>query len=370
LFGAGLARDLNGEVARTVAAVNAGGSPVLAVDLPSGIDGRTGEVRGVAIRAMRTITFFRLKPGHLLLPGRTHCGVTEVAQIGIPESVLATLRPTAFHNGPALWGASLRKPAAEDHKYSRGHAFVVSGPASSTGAARLAAAGALRIGAGAVTVASPPDALAVNAAHLTAIMLRSIDGSDALERLLSDPRAKAVVVGPANGVGEATRANAEAALRSAAGVVLDADALTSFSAAPGRLFKAIAERSAPVVVTPHAGEFARLFDDTGPKLDRARAAAAESGAVVVLKGADTVIAAPDGRAAINSNAPPDLATAGSGDVLAGMIAGLLAQGAAGFEAAAAAVWVHGAAGAAVGRGLIAEDLPGAVPRVLQALEEG
>jgi hydroxyethylthiazole kinase-like uncharacterized protein yjeF len=302
------------------------------------------------------------------LPGRIHCGVTEVAQIGIPERVLETIRPLTFHNIPSLWQSQIRPPRPDDHKYARGHTFVVSGSAAATGAARLAAAGALRIGSGAVTVASPPGAVIVNAAHLTAIMVRAFDGAAELADLLADPRPKAIVVGPGNGVGAATRQNVEAALRSDAAVVLDADALTSFREERAELFASIRNRLKPAVLTPHEGEFARLFATTGSRLDRARAAAAESGAVVVLKGYDTVIAAPDGRAAINSNAPADLATAGSGDVLAGIVAGLLAQGLAGFEAAAAGVWIHGAAGEACGRGLIAEDLPAAIPAVLRRLE--
>lgn len=368
LFGAGLARPLTGEVAAIVDALNAAGRPVLAVDLPSGIDGRTGEVQGTAVRATRTITFFRLKPGHLLMPGRLHCGVTEVAQIGIPDHVLTTLTPATFQNAPALWREHLRPPQPGDHKYARGHAYVVSGPASATGAARLAAAAALRIGAGAVTVASPPDAVLVNSAHLTAIMVRKFDGAAELAGLLAEPRQKSIVLGPGNGVGTATRANVEAALASDAAIVLDADALTSFAGQSGSLFTSIIEGGRPVVLTPHEGEFARLFESGGSRLDRARSAAAESGACVVLKGYDTVIAAPDGRAAINSNAPADLATAGSGDVLAGIIAGLLAQRLPAFEAAALGVWMHGAAGEACGRGLIAEDLPAALPGVLQRLE--
>jgi len=371
LFGAGLARPLLGGAARTVEALNASGLPVLAVDLPSGIDGRTGAAEGAAVRATRTVTFFRLKPGHLLLPGRLHCGVTEVAQIGIPDTVLESIHPATFHNVPALWREHLRWPKAGDHKYLRGHTYVVSGPPSQTGAARLAAAAALRIGSGAVTVASPPASVMVNANHLTAVMVRAFSDATALAEMLSDPRPKAVIVGPANGVGPDTRANVEAALGSDAAVVLDADALTSFKDDPKALFSTVKKRLAPVVLTPHEGEFGRLFKPAGgSRLDSARAAASESGAIVVLKGSDTVIAAPDGRAAINSNAPPDLATAGSGDVLAGIIGGLLAQGLPGFEAACAGVWVHGASATMCGRGLIAEDLPSAIPAVLQNLDRG
>jgi hydroxyethylthiazole kinase-like uncharacterized protein yjeF len=369
LFGAGLARPLKGDVASLVERLNGTtGAQVLAVDLPSGVNGRTGAVDGAAVRATRTVTFFRLKPGHLLLPGRLYCGPTDVADIGIPDSVLAEIHPATFHNLPALWRSRLRVPQPADHKYARGHAFVVSGPSSATGAARLAAAGALRAGAGAVTVASPPDAVLVNASQLTAIMVCECDGPAALSDLLADPRPKSVVIGPGNGVGAETCANVEAALASEAAVVLDADALTSWANQREALFASIKSRLRPVVLTPHEGEFARLFAAEGPRLDRARAAAAASGAVVVLKGYDTVIAAPDGRAAINSNAPADLATAGSGDVLAGIVAGLLAQGLPGFEAATAGVWMHGAAATAVGRGLTAEDLPLAIPAVLRQLD--
>jgi hydroxyethylthiazole kinase-like uncharacterized protein yjeF len=368
LFGAGLARPLSGEAATIVDRLNASSVPVLAIDLPSGVDGRTGAADGVAVRATRTVTFFRLKPGHLLLPGRTLSGQIEVAQIGIPDEVLSSIAPKTFQNRPELWRKELAQPQPDDHKYRRGHTFVVSGPPDRTGAARLAAAAALRIGAGAVTVASPPDAVLVNASHLTAVMVRDFVGAAGLADLLSGPRPKSVVVGPANGVGGSTRANVEAALASDAAAVLDADALTSFKEDRSALFSSVRNRRPPVVLTPHEGEFSRLFSAGGSRLDRAREAAAESGAIVVLKGSDTVIATPDGRAAINSNAPPDLATAGSGDVLAGLIGGLLAQGLPGFEAACAGVWVHGAAAAAFGRGLIAEDLPDLVPRVLRDLE--
>jgi ADP-dependent NAD(P)H-hydrate dehydratase / NAD(P)H-hydrate epimerase len=368
LFGAGLTRPLDGPAAKIVEAVNGSGAPVLAVDLPSGVDGRTGEVKGAALRARRTVTFFRLKPGHLLMPGRMHCGEREVAGIGIPDSVLAKIGPRTFQNLPALWRSDFREPSPLDHKYARGHVFVTSGPASATGAARLAAAGALRIGAGVVTVVSPPDAVLVNATHLTAIMVRSSKGPEDLARLLSSGRPSAAVIGPGNGVGSTTRANVEAALASPAAVVLDADALTSWEDSPATLFAQISNRAAPVVLTPHEGEFARIFRHSGARIDRARSAAVECGAVVVLKGYDTIIAAPDGRAAINANAPADLATAGSGDVLAGVVAGLLAQTVPAFEAACAAVWMHAEAANIVGRGLISEDLPTALPVVLRRLD--
>lgn len=391
LLGAGLSRPLDGTSAQVVAAINAAGKPVLAVDVPSGLDGTTGQAHGPVVQATRTITFFRLKPGHLLLPGRLLCGEVGLADIGIPAQVLAEVSPQTFANGRLLWQASFPVPSLDAHKYARGHAVVVSGPPEGTGAARLGARGALRIGAGLVTLAGSGAATAINATHSTAVMVSAVTTDGALAEFLSDKRRNAVLIGPGAGVAAATAENVITVLGSAAAVVLDADALTSFvpdaSEAPVKaaglgfvvrdadpepvkegLFAAIKARQAPVVLTPHEGEFKRLFGELpGSKVERARAASTASGAIVVLKGPDTVIAAPDGRAAINSNAPPWLATAGSGDVLAGFITGLLAQHMPAFEAACAAVWLHGECADDVGIGLIAEDLPERLPHVLGRL---
>jgi NAD(P)H-hydrate epimerase len=299
-----------------------------------------------------------------------------VAEIGSDEADLASgfgADAALWRNGPGLWGAAFPRLAAESHKYTRGHALVLSGPAHRTGAARLAARGALRIGAGLVTLAAPPNAMAENAAHLTAIMLRACEGADDLDDLLVDERLNVVVAGPGLGVGEATRDLVAVAASAGRHLVLDADALTSFKGQARLLAAHIADGDSQAVLTPHAGEFARLFDGTDAvaddlsKLERARRAAALTGMVVVFKGPDTVIAAPDGRAAINDHGTPHLGTAGSGDVLSGFIAGLLAQGMAPFEAAAAAVWMHGDAGRRHGPGLIAEDLPDLMPAVLRGV---
>jgi hydroxyethylthiazole kinase-like uncharacterized protein yjeF len=371
LFGAGLDRPVKGDPHRLIEAMNVSGAPVLSVDLPSGINGSTGKVLGVAVNATESITFFRKKPGHLLLPGRAHGGRVRIADIGIGEAVLAEIGIGTFENVPELWSNAFPIPRLDGHKYTRGHALIASGGLASTGAARLSARAALRAGAGLVTVASPRDALAVNAAALTAVMVRPADTVVEFAGLLSDNRYNACAIGPGCGVGARTRDLALSAIGAGRGVVLDADALTSFADAPEALFDAIAAApQARVVLTPHEGEFARLFggiDRDGSKLDRARQAAAMSGAVVLLKGADTVIAAPDGRAAIAANAPAWLATAGSGDVLAGMICAMLAQGAAAFEAACMAAWMHGEAGAEAGPGLIAEDLPEVLPAVFRRL---
>jgi NAD(P)H-hydrate epimerase len=362
LFGAGLNRPLEG-AARDVVRV-LGGLPVVAIDVPSGLSGDTGRPLGDAVvQAALTVTFFRKKPGHLLLPGRVLCGETIVADIGIPPEAA---RSNLFENTPGLWRYPW--PKLDAHKYARGHCVVVSGPAHATGAARLAARGALRIGAGLVSVASPPDAVAAHAAHLTAIMIKPFAGAAGLAGLLADRRLNAVVLGPGLGLGGETREMVGAVLASGAATVLDADALTSFRDDPDALFARLHERC---VLTPHAGEFERLFpgllDDSTSKLEAARAAAAQSGAVVLLKGPDTVVAAPDGKAAINANAPPALATAGAGDVLAGFIGGLMAQGLAALDAACAGAWLHGDAAARFGPGLIAEDLPEILPESLAGL---
>jgi hydroxyethylthiazole kinase-like uncharacterized protein yjeF len=374
LFGAGLDREVAGLPRAMIEAMNASGAPVVAIDLPSGVNGTTGAVMGVAVNASQTVTFFRRKIGHLLLPGRLHCGTVQVADIGIPTAVLEQIKPSVYVNEPSLWSQALPRLRPEGHKYSRGHAVVVSGGMSATGAARLAARGALRAGAGLVTLASPREALSVNAAASLAVMVRPVDGAAELAEFLADNRRNAIAMGPGGGVGAAMRGLVIAALASKAAVVLDADALSSFAAEPAVLASAIAERGGlSVVLTPHEGEFACLFKliqqdhNVNSKLEKTRLAARFSGAVVVLKGADTVVAAPDSRASIGANAPPTLATAGSGDVLTGMIVGLLAQGMPAFEAASAAVWLHGEAAASFGPGLISEDLPDELPRVYRRL---
>jgi hydroxyethylthiazole kinase-like uncharacterized protein yjeF len=351
-------------------ALNESGTPVVAIDVPSGLSVDTGRPVGeVCVRATATVTFCRKKPGHLLFPGRALCGETVVADIGIPDSVLETIRPRTFENSPALWLARFPKPRTEGHKYDRGHAVVVSGPAYATGAARLAARGALRVGAGLVSVASPPDAIEVNAAHLTAIMVKPIAGADGLRDLLKDKRLNAVVVGPGAGVGRETQRLVEAALSSQAAIVLDADALTSIAHDLTGHLKLADKR---IVLTPHEGEFERLFPGllarSPSRLAAAREAAATANATVLLKGPDTVIANPQGDAAINANAPPSLATAGSGDVLSGMIAGLMAEGMNAFDASCAAAWLHGEAANRFGIGLIAEDIAEQLPQVLSALQ--
>ncbi len=363
LFGAGLSRPVQGKAAEVLDAVIRTGLPVCAVDIPSGVDGATGELHGTALAAQRTVTFFRKKPGHVLEPGRSHCGQVCVAEIGIAPSVLASIAPSVFENTPRLWLHAYPWLSVDTHKYKRGHALVVGGRLM-TGAARLTATACARTGAGLVTVAAPMATWSVYAAALTSVMVHPIKENGSLEDILADPRINVVAIGPGAGISDLTRKHALQALSGDRAVVLDADAISVFSIDPPSLFAAI---QGPCVLTPHEGEFSRLFPMQGGKLERAVAAARQSGAVVVLKGPDTVIAAPDGRAVVNTNAPPELATGGTGDVLAGMVAGLLAQGMDAFLAACAAVWMHGEAARLFGPGLISEDLPQIIPRVLRRL---
>ncbi len=366
LFGAGLQRPLDGIARKVIETINARALPCIAVDVPSGVDGASGEILGAAPNSFLTLTFFRRKPGHLLFPARAYCGEVEVIDIGIPDSVLTEIKPQSFANSTEIWLTAYPWPQYASNKFSRGHLIVVGGDLM-TGAARLAAHGARRVGCGLVTIAAPPVAAPIYAVDMPGTLVHPLVGTNAFADILSDTRKNTALIGPGAGISPETRSKTLAALAAHKRCVIDADALTVFKDSPDDLFGAI---HGPTVLTPHEGEFARIFggDGSGNKLSRVRAAAVQSGAVVLLKGADTVLAAPDGRAAINSNAPPDLATAGSGDVLAGFIGGLLAQGMAAFEAAAAGAWIHGAAGTALGAGLIAEDLPEAVPAILKHLK--
>jgi NAD(P)H-hydrate epimerase len=370
IFGAGLSRALEGTAAQTLAEAAARKMTIIAVDVPSGLMGDTGANVG-AVPAVLTVTCFRKKPGHLLQPGRSLCGELIVADIGTPLSVFAHVKPATFENDPLLWVDALPAVNAQGNKYTRGHALVWGGWPT-TGAARMAARAAARLGAGLTTVAVPQVALPVYAAALTSVMVSPVAQPEDLEQLLADSRITGMLIGPGAGLGPGTRARVLAMLKTGRATVLDADALSTFQDDPQTLFGAIqGMRAGNCVLTPHDGEFARLFQGEAyvhnDKLTRARSAARASGAIVVLKGSDTVIAAPDGRAIINANAPASLATAGAGDVLAGMVLGLLAQRMEPFLAAAAAVWLHGAAAAHFGPGLLAEDLPDRLPAVLRRL---
>lgn len=363
LFGAGLSRPLEAESATAVAQMAAASNRVVAIDIPSGLPGDTGKPVGPAASARLTVTFHAKKPAHVLEPGRSLCGEVVVADIGLGET-----RSRTFENGPELWAGRFPWPTAASHKHARGRLIVVSGEAWSTGAARLAARAGLRIGAGLVTIHSPPDALASNAAHLEAIMLRPFETDLELEQ--SAAQVDAAVIGPAAGVTESTLLNVLALARTGAALILDADAITVFRDDPGELFSVLDRDD---ILTPHPGEFERIFPGllggSPERITAARRAAEKAGAVVLLKGSDTVVAAPDGRAAVNVNGSPWLATAGSGDVLAGFIGGLVAQGMESFEAACAAAYIHAECAELHGPGLISEDLPGLAPTILRRLHE-
>jgi hydroxyethylthiazole kinase-like uncharacterized protein yjeF len=375
LYGAGLSRALSTEARRASRLCAETGATVVAVDVPSGLDGASGRLDSGAFASDLTVTFVRKKPGHLLEPGRTACGELVVADIGISDRIVAEAGTTTFENVPALWRHALPRPARDTHKYRRGHCAVFSGGPDATGAARLAAAAAARAGAGAITVLAGRESVAANAAHLTATMVRETGGMDDVLPFFADRKVASFVFGP--GLGRRPKVanfmlDLLAQAPAGAAAVVDADGISVLEGLHADLAAVLAKVPRPLVLTPHDGEFARLFpalagDDTLSKLDRAKRAAESVGCVVVLKGPDTVIASPDGRATINFNAAPWLATAGSGDVLAGLTAGLLAQGMPAWEAACAAVWVHAEAGSRAGVGLTADDLPQALVPVLREL---
>lgn len=389
LFGTGLVRPVEGaalvSAMRDLAHCVAQGSPrVVAVDIPSGLCTDSGRVltdsgsEGPGCGgAHLTVSFHRAKLGHVLAEGPALCGSLHVVDIGLdgadgPDMARLVAAPAVSVIGKG-----------EGHKYTHGHALVLAGPMGRTGAARLVARAALRVGAGLVTVGAPGGSMAECAAQLTAIMLRQVDGAGTLGEMLADPRITAVCLGPGLGSGTATRDAVRVALGAShrPGVVLDADALTAFADASEALFEIL---HAGCVLTPHMGEFARLFPDLAERLsapatrgpafsrvDAARAAAERAGCTLLLKGVDTIIASPGGAVAIHAaaygRAAPWLATAGAGDVLAGVIAGLVARGLPAQDAAETATWLHVEAARAVGPGLIAEDLPEALPQVLRDL---
>lgn len=363
LFGTGLARDLEGVARATVEALNQRGVPVVAVDVPSGIDSDTGGILGVAVEADLTVTFFRRKPGHLLLPGRDAAGEVIVSDLDVADAVYASVPATLFANAPDLWADSFPWPTAASHKYTRGHALILGGTVL-TGAARLAAHAAQRIGAGLVTIAADPSVIPIYAGYRPDLLMAPIAGPDDFRKLLADPRRNAVLLGPGAGVDRRLVDAIGAALATHAGIVLDADSFVVLADRKNGLLRRLGDR---VLLTPHEGEFARLFGEANPRLGAALRAAADSGATLLLKGSDTIVAAADGTAIINSGAPPELATAGSGDVLAGLAVGLMANRLSPLQAGAIACWIHGEAAAAFGPGLLAGDLPDLVPRILRLL---
>ncbi|MEZ5756998.1 MAG: NAD(P)H-hydrate dehydratase [Emcibacteraceae bacterium] len=368
IFGTGLSRELSDKVRETVDKANLANALKIAVDIPSGIKGDTGEILGSAIRADFTVTFCRMKPAHLLFPSKKYCGKIIIADIGISDRIVQQVEPGIFINSPECWIDKMPDFELDIHKYNKGHAIVVSGDLTHTGASRLAAMAALRSGAGLVSVSSPDDALMAHASHLTSVMIRR---REEITTDLKDHRLNTWCIGPAAGITKQTRDDVLNILKAGKNAVLDADALTVFEDDPRVLYEAIKETATrQCVLTPHAGEFARIFPYL-KKLDKitaALSAAKLSGAVIIYKGADTVIASPEGQVVISADAPPTLATAGSGDVLSGIVTGLVAQNMNGFEAACASVWLHGQCANEYGRGLISEDMEKLIPLVLRALD--
>ena len=367
LFGAGLKRPIKGAIKETIDLINEYRFDCVSVDLPSGVEGNTGKVLGVAPKCIVTVTFFRRKVGHLLLPGRDLAGDVVVADIGISESILKEIKPKFFSNAPDFWMNEYPSLKAKYNKYSRGHAIVASG-AEMTGAARLASTGARRIGAGVATIVATGSSINLHRADDPGNIVIRIDDKEAFQKFIDDSKKKAILVGPGCGINKRTRDLTLATLLSGVPTVLDADALSVFSEDPVNLFDSI-KNGGPTVLTPHEGEYQRIFNFSGSKIRRSIQASKISGAVVLLKGSDTVISSPSGFVCINECAPPTLATAGSGDVLSGFIVGLLAQGMSSFEATCAACWLHSQAALKFGPALIAEDIAECLSDVLQDLQK-
>lgn len=366
IFGTGLSREVAADLKEFFENINKSDAVKIAVDIPSGIDGNTGKILGSAIRADHTITFCRLKPAHVLYPSREICGEVTIADIGIADHIVQKSNPDIFVNCPSLWQNKLPKFSGNFHKYDKGHAVIVGGDKIHTGAGRLAAMAAIRVGAGLVSISSPDDALDINAAHLTSIMIRK---RTEIISDLENEKLNCWCIGPASGVNDETKADVIGILEAGRNAVLDADALSVFKDNPELLYKKLS-KNGRAVLTPHAGEFARIFPGVKKldKLSAAKKAARLTNSVILYKGADTVIAEPGGRAVISKNAPPFLATAGSGDVLAGLICGLIAQKMNVFDAACAGQWIHSECANEFGEGLISEDLLSIISRVLKRLK--
>lgn len=361
IFGTGFHGALEPEIITLFDKIRTRKIPVIAVDIPSGVDGTSGTIAEGALKADITVTFCRKKIAHMLYPSREFCGKTHVAQIGITDDIIARLNGQIFENNPALWIRDFPIPDATSHKYTRGFVTVFGGNIR-TGAACLAGHAAQVAGAGAVAITTLPETRPIYSHYRASIMVDVWQTIEDLKSLLRDERRNTLVLGPGGGE---MRDVVEALLGLNKISIIDADALTAFKDDPQALFSKL---SSQCVLTPHAGEFHKLFGDLpGNKIDQARTAARKSGAIVVFKGGDTIIAEPDGAIIVNSAAPPNLATAGSGDVLTGLIAGLSAQGMPPFMAAACACWLQTQAARKQGFGLTAEDIIRHIPQVLNQL---
>ena len=364
IFGAGLSQPLGADILNLIHLINISGKPVVAIDIPTGIETNSGQCQGAAIKATHTVTFFRARVGHYLVPGRLFCGKLFVKDIGITEPLLP--RTNIFLNAPSLWVNSLKEPQPTEHKYSRGSCLIV-GTGSIPGAVRLASLAARRIGAGLVRLICKMEEYPIFAASAWGDIVTPLGSAQEFLDWIFDAHSHSLLCGTGALSQECTREQAILLLESKKPCVLDGGALSSFE---GRTLELARHLHENVILTPHEGEFQRLFPHLAflkNKVEKAHKAAVEAGAVIVLKGYDTIIACPRGEVIINGNAPATLSTAGTGDVLAGLMAGLLAQAINPFQAAAAAVWIHGEAANRIGLGLIAEDLLGEISRILQLL---
>jgi hydroxyethylthiazole kinase-like uncharacterized protein yjeF len=360
LFGVGLTRPIEGAYADIIRAANESDVFRIAIDIPSGLSADTGcQLSDACFMADATITFTCRKPGHLIAPGRFisgGLGHIRIADIGLPEQFFDACPSTIFENDPTLWSAFYPHAGPYSHKYDRGHMLVLGGREPALGASRLASLAGLRIGAGLVTLAAPSETYNVQASTLTDVMVRRMDSNFGFIGMLADKRINTVLLGPGAGVHEKTAELIFETLKKNKKLVLDADALSSLV---GRLSQLQSFGKQEIVFTPHEGEFKRLFPELPfeeNRLNAVRHAAKQTGAVIALKGVSTIVAAPDGRAAINVCAPAWLSIGGTGDVLAGITTGLIAQGMPIFEATCAAVWLHSQAGMKAGKGMIASDL--------------
>lgn len=379
IFGAGLSRNIEGPLIEIIERFNQANTPVLAIDVPTGMNGNTGQIMGAAIKADYTVSFHAPKQGHKLYPGKDICGKLYIENIGISERVTQNIAPKQYENTPELWKACLKPRSAQSHKYNYGAVLVVAGDHTMRGASVLSSNAAIKAGAGLVTLAlNKEEEGTVHPQSFAAIMHNVIpETSDekAWVELFAEKKITGALIGPGTSPSEETRQKCLALLKQNSRVLLDAGALTAFKGHRDALIEAIKARKETepkVILTPHEGEFKKLFPafDLSDKVNAAREAARETQAIILIKGADTVIASPDGRVIINTNAPPTLATAGTGDVLAGIITALASnKDNPTFEAAAAGVYIHAECANQISSELVADDLIGQIPMAKKKVSE-
>jgi hydroxyethylthiazole kinase-like uncharacterized protein yjeF len=379
VFGAGLSRNIEGPLIEIIEFINQANTPVLAIDVPTGMNGNTGQIMGSALIADYTVSFHAPKQGHKLYPGKDLCGKLYIEDIGIPDRVTKTIAPKQYENTPDLWKACLKPRSSQSHKYNYGAVLVVVGDHTMRGASVLSSNAAIKAGAGLVTLAlNKEEEGTVHPKSFAAIMHNVIpETSDekGWDQLFAEKKITAALIGPGACPTEETRQKCLALLKQNSLVVIDAGALTAFQDHREALIESLSERSLAhpkVILTPHEGEFKKLFPalDLSDKVNAAREAAKETQSIVLIKGADTVIASPDGRVMINTNAPPTLATAGTGDVLAGIITALASnKDNPAFEAAAAGVYIHAECANQISLELVADDLVGQIPIAKKKVSE-